>query len=422
VTSTSQTSTLLAWARRRRLAGVRTLHLACLPFPSPQGTQAIVRTMVEALADAGHDTHLLTYAHGTIDTCEPADARTGTHGRTGPHARRDPHVRSHPHVRSDSRGVTHHRLADFPATRSLRSGPSLSKIALDLQMILVARRLVSRLNPDLVIAHGVEAAYVARSARLSSVARTIYYAHTRFDAELPTYATEATHVARPLQALGNLLDAGASRLRTVAITPDLAAHLARRSSRHEARATTLLPPWSPLDPPRSDERIAARTSLELPLDAKVVLYAGNLDGYQGWEEAADAARRAHATFLVATESDPTPLSPFPHVRVRLADEHDRRRAYAACDLAIVPRRAPGGLPIKLLDALARDVPVVAGPRALAGLDPRGVERADTDEAPALAAAIERALARRPEGGRAWIEDTLAPARFVASVEALARGA
>lgn len=369
--------------------------------------------MVEALADAGHDTHLLTYAHGAIDAVELAGRRVHAHAS---HARSEPRTRSEPH------GVAHHRLADFPATRSLRSGPSLSKVALDLQMILVARRLASRLSPDLVIAHGVEAAYVARSARLASIARTIYYAHTRFDAELPTYATEATRVSRPLQALGNLLDAGASRLRTVAITPGLAAHLARRGSNSEAPATTLLPPWPPLDPPRPDERVAARASLELPLDAKVVLYAGNLDGYQGWEEAADAARRAHATFLVATESDPAPLAPFPHVRVRLSDERDRRRAYAACDLAIVPRRAPGGLPIKLLDALARDVPVVAGPRALAGLDPRGVERADTDEAPALAAAIERALECAPRGGRAWIDDTLAPARFVASVEAIARGA
>jgi glycosyltransferase involved in cell wall biosynthesis len=365
---------------------VRTLHLACLPFPSPQGTQAIVRAMVEALADAGHETHLLTYAHGAGDVV---------------------------------RGVEHHRLSDFPRTRSLRSGPSLSKVALDLRMIASARRLASSVRPDLVLAHGVEAAYVARLAWLPSIARTIYYAHTRFDAELPTYvrSTSATHVPRALRTLGDVLDTGASRLRTVTITPDLAAHLARRS-----HTSTLLPPWSPIDPPRTEERVSSRASLELPADGKVVLYAGNLDGYQGWEEAAEAARRASATLLVATESDPRPLAPFPHRHVRLSDEHDRRRAYAACDLAIVPRRAPGGLPIKLLDALARDVPVVAGPRALAGLDPRGVERADTDEAPALAAAITRALACAPRGGRAWIEDSLAPARFVASVEALARGA
>lgn len=351
--------------------------------------------MVEALADAGHDTHLLTYAHGIAD----------------PHGER-------------LHGVTHHRLANFPPTRSLRSGPSFAKVALDLQMVGGARRLAARLSPSLVIAHGVEAAHVARLACLSAIAPTIYYAHTRFDAELPTYLRAPSSRSRSwrsttLETFGRALDRSACSLPSVAITPDLAAHL------HQTPATrrsvdTLLPPWAPLDPPRPEERVDARDSLAIASDARVVLYAGNLDGYQGWEEAAEASRRTRTTFLVATESDPAPLAPFPHVHVRLADEHDRRRAYAACDLVVVPRRAPGGLPIKLLDALARDVPVVAGPRALAGLDPSGVERADTDEAPALAAAIERALTRRPRGGRAWIEDTLAPARFVASVAELAR--
>jgi glycosyltransferase involved in cell wall biosynthesis len=51
----------------------------------------------------------------------------------------------------------------------------------------------------------------------------------------------------------------------------------------------------------------------------------------------------------------------------LASEHDRAVAHAAADVALVPRLASGGLPIKLLEALARDVPVVANRRALAGL-------------------------------------------------------
>lgn len=362
---------------------MRTLHLACLPFPSPQGTQAIVRAMVEALADHGHDTHLLTYAHGRGEA---------------------------------ARGVTHHRLVDFPRARSLRSGPSVTKAVLDLQMLAVARQTTTRLHPDLVIAHGVEAAFVARLARLSTLARTIYFAHTRFDAELPTYLRGPTSPAkRAAMTLGHALDMGASGLSTVAITPDLARHLARG----DASVSTLLPPWRPLPPPREDERSAARAALGLPSDAPVALYAGNLDGYQGWQEAAEAARRLGATFLVATESDVGPLAPFPHRRVRLADEPDRRRAYAACDLAIVPRRSPGGLPIKLLDALARDVPVVAGPRALAGLAPRGVEYAERDEAAELTAAASRALLRRPTGGRSWVRERLAPTRFVASLESLA---
>ncbi len=339
--------------------------------------------MVEALADLGHDTHLLTYAHGRGEA---------------------------------PRGVTHHRLVDFPRARSLRSGPSVTKAVLDLQMVSVARQTTKRLRPDLVLAHGVEAAFVARLARLSSLARTIYFAHTRFDAELPTYLRRPTPPAtRAAATLAHALDVGASALSTIAITPDLARHLARSG----ASVSTLLPPWRPLPPPSENERSVARAALGLSSDAPVVLYAGNLDGYQGWEEAAKAAQSVGATFLVATESDAGPLAPFPHRRVGLADEPDRRRAYAACDLAIVPRRSPGGLPIKLLDALARDVPVVAGPRALAGLAPRGVERAERDEAAELATAVSRALSHRPAGGRSWVRERLAPARFVASLESLA---
>ncbi|MCB9599758.1 MAG: glycosyltransferase [Sandaracinus sp.] len=344
---------------------MRTLHVACLPFPSPQGTQAVLRAMVEALASAGHDTHLLTYAHG--QGLAPV-------------------------------GVTHHRLSDFPRARSLRSGPSWQKVALDLRLVATLRRLTRGLRPDAVVAHGVEAAWVARAARVPA----LYYAHTRFDAELPTYAS-----LPGLAALGRALDAVASAGPTVAITPDLGAHL---SARREV--PTLLPPWAPSEPPRSDERRAARVAMGLARDAKVVAYAGNLDGYQGWEEAAEAVARCAATFLVGTESDPSPLRDVPHRRVPLATEHDRRRLHAACDVVVVPRRAPGGLPIKLLDALARDVPVVAGPRALAGLRPDGVERAASDEADGLALALERALVAPRRGGRAWVAEHLDPARFV----------
>ncbi|MCB9619950.1 MAG: glycosyltransferase [Sandaracinus sp.] len=345
---------------------MRTLHLACLPFPSPQGTQAVLRAMVEALASAGHDTHLLTYAHGRGEA---------------------------------PRGVTHHRLSDFPRARSLRSGPSWEKVVLDLRLVAALRRLVRRLRPDGVVAHGVEAAWVARAAGLSA----LYYAHTRFDVELPTYA------AFPgLGAVGRALDAVASAGPTVAITPDLAEHLS---------TPVLLPPWSVSAPPRADERAVCREALGLRVDEHVVAYAGNLDGYQGWEEAADAARRVSATFLVGTESDPSPLRSYPHRRVPLATESDRRRLYAACDVVIVPRRAPGGLPIKLLDALARDVPVVAGPRALAGLRPDGVERAASDEVDGLAPALERALVAPRRGGRVWVAENLDARRFVDGLRA-----
>ncbi len=64
-------------------------------------------------------------------------------------------------------------------------------------------------------------------------------------------------------------------------------------------------------------------------------------------------------------------------------------AHAASDVAWVPRRTEGGLPIKMLDAFARDLPVVAMRRATAGLPLRGVCRVVSDDDPgALAAAAE----------------------------------
>lgn len=334
-----------------------TLHVACLPMPSPQGTQGLLRVLTESLAAAGHDTTLLTYRHG---------------------------------VGAPLRGVRHRRAAG-PSRGSTRSGPSLAKVALDGGMILALRRAVRELRPARVFAHNVEAALVARAARVHAT----YVAHTRMDAELPTYFARGTGA---LTLLGRALDAAASRLPTIAIAPDLARHL---------RVPCVLPPWPVAARASEDEVADARAALPA---GPVVLYAGNLDGYQGWEPVAEALSGAPGTWLVATESDPAPLATHPHVRWRLRDEADRRRAHAAAHVVVVPRRAPGGLPIKLLDALARDVPVVATRRALAGLEPRGVVVVESDHASAIRAGIEAALASPPTGGRAWLEENLAPSR------------
>lgn len=305
-----------------------------MPFPSTQGTQAIVASMMRALPNST----LLTYAVG-----------------------------------SGSTDIDLVRLSDFPRVRSLRSGPSLGKLVLDARMIGELRRRVRQLRPDWIIAHNVEAAWVTWAARVRPWA---YFAHTRFDTELPTYSS-----LPGLRHAGAALDAIAVRAdRVLAITPKLAEHLG---------GTFVMPPWPPGHIP---ER-------ERPLPGPVVLYAGNLDAYQGLDVVYEATRGL--TLLVATEStDPLP----PHAqRWPLANEADRRRAHAAADVVVVPRKAPGGLPIKLLDALSRDVPVVAQRRALAGLNPDGVLTVPNDDPAALRWGIETALANPPSGGREWIK-------------------
>jgi glycosyltransferase involved in cell wall biosynthesis len=66
---------------------------------------------------------------------------------------------------------------------------------------------------------------------------------------------------------------------------------------------------------------------------------------------------------------------------------------AAATIAVVPLRAGSGLQNKVLEAMAVGTPVVATPRAVAGLDVRAGEHVlVADDAPALARAVVELLA------------------------------
>lgn len=311
------------------------LHVACLPFPSHQGTQAAIDSMLRAWSASGCPAHLLTYAHG----CESAlDAPYRIH-----------------------------RVPDFPRVRSLRSGPSWGKVALDAACVASTRALARRLRPRALVAHHIEA---AMAALVADVAPVYYVAHTSLAHELPIYFPGLPRQA--VSALGRAAERSVcARAQSVAaVAPSLAQLLP--NARHVAV------PWPSVvaSPPKGE----ARAALDLPANARLCLYAGNLDRYQGWEHLLEALQRLRrvekrARLLIATESDTTParraanlLGITEAVEFRgLSSERDRSWAHAAADVAWVPRRTEGGLPIKMLDALSRGVPVLAMDRATAGL-------------------------------------------------------
>jgi glycosyltransferase involved in cell wall biosynthesis len=147
-------------------------------------------------------------------------------------------------------------------------------------------------------------------------------------------------------------------------------------------------------------------ALGIPERAPTCLYAGNLDQYQGWEALLTAIVRLRDTLpdarlLLATESDPGPVlrEAAGHgvgeallIR-RLSGEQARAMAHAAADVACIPRRSEGGLPIKMLDAFSRSTPVVATRRATAGLPIHDVcEIVPDDDPQAFAGAVVRLLA------------------------------
>ncbi|UCH30595.1 MAG: glycosyltransferase family 4 protein [Myxococcales bacterium] len=316
------------------------LHVACLPFPSHQGTQAAIAAMLGASAQNGRPAHLLVYAHGAYALDAPYEI---------------------------------HRIGDFPRVRSLRSGPSWAKIALDARCIAETRKLARRLRPQAIIAHHVEAALAALAADVGPV---YYIAHTSLSAELPIYFPRLP--TWPLSATGGALERYVCRRaeRVAAVAPSLAAIL--------GSDTVYLPvPWARQSP--GPARNVARAALSLPRDVPVCLYAGNLDRYQGWETLIEAIAELRQTepgarLLVATESDPAParrdaagrgVAEALEIR-RLDSERARALVHGASDVAWIPRRTQGGLPIKMLDVFARGVPVIAMERATAGLP---VERA-----------------------------------------------
>lgn len=345
---------------------IRALHVAALPFPTSQGTQVAIARMLEASAHAGERPTLVTYADGTGEA--PA-------------------------------GVRHVRLAGARGG-SLRSGPSLGKLAADAALARAIGSLAR--EADVVVAHHVEAALAA----LVGGARPILFvAHTALGPELPTYFPHLP--AGPFEHAGAALDGFlVSRVAAVAaVSP----HLARALAHTSGRVVHALPiPWPVPRLTTSAERRTARAALRIDGGAEVVLYAGNLDAYQGLDSLGRAlerlATRRHAVvFLLATESDPLeivrhlgPRGRTLVVRSGLATEASRRCAHAAASVVVVPRRSPGGLPVKLLDAMARGAPTVAVRRATAGLDLEGaVWLAEDDDDADLARALETALEAPP---------------------------
>lgn len=310
------------------------VHLACLPFPSHQGTQAALDAMLRAWSASGRSAHLLTYAHGASTPDPPYSI---------------------------------HRVPDFPKVRSLRSGPSWGKVALDARCVTSTRALARRLCPNAILAHHIEAAV---TALIADVAPVYYVAHTSLTHELPVYFPRL-----PRQAVSA---AGRAAERWVCARAEGVAAVAPSLANLLPNARHVPVPWpSAVDRPPKDE---ARAALDLPANARLCLYAGNLDRYQGWEHLLDAVARLRlvekrARLLIATESDTGParraarlLGIAEALDFRgLSSEHARRRVHAAADVAWVPRRTEGGLPIKMLDAFARGVPVVAMERATAGL-------------------------------------------------------
>jgi glycosyltransferase involved in cell wall biosynthesis len=354
--------------------------------------------MLASEAQAGHEVHLLCYAHGEG---EPP------------------------------LGVQVHRAPTLLRDRSLRSGPSLTKAVADAGLALALSRLRRQLRPERLVAHHVEAALAA-----SGPGRFVFFAHTDLGAELPSYAPAPLRagLARAGRGVDTLL---LRRAPAVAAVSPLLARRLQRGRPASAPAVRHVPiPWSA--PSSAPESSTARSELDLPHDAPLLLYAGNLDGYQGWRAltlALSRLRTREAMLLVATESDARALRDHAEQlgvgeRLRvvgLKGEAQRARVHAAADLVLVPRATPGGLPIKLLDAMARGRACVAMRMAAAELPIDDAVAVCDDDAGSMAETVDRLLGNDTKrvalanAAERYVRDEHAAERYLEAMQRVVTG-
>jgi glycosyltransferase involved in cell wall biosynthesis len=309
----------------------RILHVAAMPFPSVQGTQVYIGQMCALQARAGHDVHLLTYHHGS-SAKEPG-------------------------------GFVIHRLGDFPRLRSLRSGPSWGKVLLDLRMAGAVRRLVGEIGPDIVHAHHYEALAACLLAGFGRFP-LLYHAHTLMEPELPWYFNGRALKACTAVA-GILMDTylPAAATACAAISPYLVEVLVARGVPRER--VFYVPPSVEAPVSRAGPARDAGCRWDF-------IYAGNLDGYQGVEAVLSGFAlllrgRGDLSLGIVSDSDPGLLRLLAGrlgIGERIAFEpHGSFESVfdriLGSRIALVPRRIPGGFPMKLLNYLHARRPVIA---------------------------------------------------------------
>lgn len=377
-------------------APLRVAMVAAMPFPTAQGTQALVGELARALAARGHEVHLVCYHHGAFRRDEPFAV---------------------------------HRTPPVPLYRRLRSGPDPLKPALDALVALETVRVVRQFGCQLLHAHGYEAALAGLWASRREGIPLVYHAHNLMADELPSYFADA--FGAPIRLAGRLLDAS------------IPCRADRVIALHEGLARTLHNDG--VDAQRLhvvDPGIDARAFSEPggvpnpPERALRVAYCGNIDGYQNLPLLWKALPRLEALvpgvrLVMAVPGRAEPVQRLVAAAgvanlVEIAPScglAEARAVLCSAAVAVCPRVVSSGFPIKNLNAAAAGVPIVACRGGAHGMQdggsglmvPDGDERALADALGALLLDPARASALG-QTGQALVRDRYGVERMARGVE------
>jgi len=324
------------------------LMVAACPFPANYGSPGAIREMSEGMADLGHDVHVVTYPYGDEIAV---------------------------------RGIHIHRVASLGFSHRINSGPAWHKPFLDLLMVFKACHLVWKYKCDIIHSHNYEGQLVGSCAKLITGRPLLYNAVNSMTDELSSYGfIKPAFLARWFAVF---LDWSAPRFadHILTLTSDLLEFLVGKGIARERMV------WIPagIRPEMFEHTNSDRFRDVLQLRGKrVILYTGTFDRFQRLDVLLRAFARLGPEFSDAVL---LLISPFANEvlhhelevlagelgitdRMRWVDKHpleDLPDYLVLADVAVAPRPASAGHPIKILNYMATSRPIVAAVGGAKGL-------------------------------------------------------
>jgi 1,2-diacylglycerol 3-alpha-glucosyltransferase len=347
--------------------------LAACPFPANHGTPGSIRELVEATAERGHEVHVVTYHIG--EELSVAGARL-------------------------------HRIGNWTGERQVIVGPTRYRPLYDFQMIFKTIEVMWRYQLDLMHAHGYESALVAGCCRPFVQRPVLYSAHNCMGDELASY--DFFRSTRLANALAWVLDRVVPRIgdRCIPHSANLQQFLAARGLAE--RSEPILNFGINLDRAPFSNRGKLRRRYGIKHEP-VILYSGVVDRFQRLDLLLGAMvhvlRYAPQAKLLLVNTVPNSKHQgnlrAEAVRLGIAESilwmqpsamDESLEILPACDIAVVPRPAAPGFPIKLLNYMAAKRPCVMFRSSASGVvHGEHVWLANEDTSESLAAGIIRLL-------------------------------
>jgi glycosyltransferase involved in cell wall biosynthesis len=316
---------------------LRICTLAACPFPANHGTPGSIREMAEAVAELGHEVHVVTYHIG-----EPIPIHN----------------------------LQLHRIPAMTTESKVVVGPTVRRPLYDLQMVLKALEVIHRHRPHLIHAHGYEAALVAFLCKLATGLPVIYSGHNTMGDELASYDFIRPRWAA--QGLARLLDGLVPRIGTRCLPHSANIELFLHRMGLRRRCEPIINFGIDVTTMANGDGASVRQQYQLG-NGPVVVYAGVLDEFQRIDLLLDGVARA---LKVEPELKLLMVVTIPHEghisRIRRKAEELKiderviftspqpltsiRHYLAASDVAVVPRPRAPGFPIKLLNYMAAKRP------------------------------------------------------------------